>query len=468
MLYARTVPGDAGRAFNELYTPRAATGAKLHANTHHQPLSPVPTPLSPDDTPQNPRPPLSIPQHPPSPQHPPPPPSTPPAPPGPARRLIAGPATPILQPVGIDQDTNRATTKRRDARAGVASADAIQEASSALKQGLGVVLATPMGYVLLTPSSPSPNNAPASPAAPVHGMGDEHVCVLIADAGMISERSGNLGIRTIRTATRLARKLPAGSAILRLEGDPAGVVLGDQTGSSIASKSSTAVGLIPLTDKRDDPANDADEALDLARGLGVEVGLVLDSGATPTRRGATVVGIGADGTARVIREGVVEERYVRKQMTRTILFVCTGNTCRSPMAEAIARHILQESGEQETTRVVSAGVATGGGSPMTREARDALGQLGVPAGEHASRALTRDLLAGADEVYAMTRAHLDSIASFDASATDKSALLDPDGRDIEDPIGLDANAYLATARAIESLIRRRLAGPTSGDEGQDR
>ncbi|TDJ57482.1 MAG: low molecular weight protein arginine phosphatase [Planctomycetota bacterium] len=147
---------------------------------------------------------------------------------------------------------------------------------------------------------------------------------------------------------------------------------------------------------------------------------------------------------------------------RTILFVCTGNTCRSPMAEAIARSLIDKGllGDGSGFVVASAGVATGGGSPPTPEALGALAAMGI---DHngTSTTLTGEMVRNADIVFGMTAGHVRAAreAAGKKAAGKAAALrvvrLDPDA-DIDDPIGMDLSAYDALAKAFLKLLPRRL------------
>lgn len=91
-----------------------------------------------------------------------------------------------------------------------------------------------------------------------------------------------------------------------------------------------------------------------------------------------------------------------------ILFVCAGNTCRSPMAAVLARHYLGQMGILDV-EVQSAGEVACGGEPATPEAREAMAAYGLDLSEHRARALDEDLVAGADLVLTMTLGQRDRL-----------------------------------------------------------
>ncbi len=152
----------------------------------------------------------------------------------------------------------------------------------------------------------------------------------------------------------------------------------------------------------------------------------------------------------------------RAALQRVFLFVCSGNTSRSPIAHAICnREIARRLGVQlealkeSNVRAISAGITATAGTPITLEAEDALRHLGVTGFFHKSQNLTAEIVQQAEVIFCMTQDQLRKVVGMFPSAAGKTRCLDPEG-DIEDPGGAGAEVYAACARRIESLIYQRL------------
>jgi glycine hydroxymethyltransferase len=141
---------------------------------------------------------------------------------------------------------------------------------------------------------------------------------------------------------------------------------------------------------------------------------------------------------------------------KTILFVCTGNVCRSPMAEGLFRHATKGKGD---FRVISAGVGAIDGQPPSAHAVRALKELQIDISRQRSRMLTGELVHQADYIFGMTHGHVDAITLLYPQAADKvfvlrefDETLDIFEKDIADPIGGSYEVYLNVRDQIEQGI----------------
>jgi len=141
---------------------------------------------------------------------------------------------------------------------------------------------------------------------------------------------------------------------------------------------------------------------------------------------------------------------------KTILFICTGNVCRSPMAEALFRRAVSGRGE---FRVLSAGLGAMDGQPPTPHSVRAMRELGVDISAQRSRMLTTELVRSADLILGMTHSHVDTVALLYPPAAEKTFLLrefdetlETYEKDISDPIGSSYPVYVECRDQIEQGI----------------
>jgi protein-tyrosine phosphatase len=187
----------------------------------------------------------------------------------------------------------------------------------------------------------------------------------------------------------------------------------------------------------------------------------------------------------------------------SILVVCTGNVCRSPMAEGLLRNALAARFADEAPTVSSAGTAGWEGKPAMPEAVRAAAERGAEIADHTARALTEEMVEPADLVLAMATEHRDAIAEIDPRGTDRTFTLkelvrllesfperrggepgsigervaeadaarrggfegNPLDQDVADPLGLPIESYRAIAWELDEWVRRLVDGLFGAEAG---
>jgi protein-tyrosine phosphatase len=196
--------------------------------------------------------------------------------------------------------------------------------------------------------------------------------------------------------------------------------------------------------------------------VGDQVGLIVDGGPSRDEKTASVVRI--DGNRwSMVHEGAVSAAEVEQQTTCVIVFVCTGNTCRSPMAEALCVKLLAERigciPEELPKRgylVLSAGLAAVPGDRAAAEAEAIIREMGADLTGHESRPLTAEMVTQADHLITMTQSHAAALIGRFARHQPQPRLLCPCGTDVADPIGGDAEVYRQCAQQIRQHLEQLL------------
>jgi protein-tyrosine phosphatase len=199
-------------------------------------------------------------------------------------------------------------------------------------------------------------------------------------------------------------------------------------------------------------------AQQVVQALGDEVDLVLDDGRSKFGQPSSVVRVGEQGL-QILRPGVFSEAALKRLSGLVIVFVCTGNTCRSPMAEVLMRrqiarrlNCLPETLENLGISVVSAGISAMAGGRSAPEAVKVMAAEGLDLSLHETQPLSERLVRYADLILTMTRAHREAILAKWPDAAPRTKLLCRDQSDVADPIGQPAESYRHCAEQIDAQL----------------
>ncbi len=192
---------------------------------------------------------------------------------------------------------------------------------------------------------------------------------------------------------------------------------------------------------------------------GKGLAIIVDDGPTHFGGFATCLRID-ENHCTVTSPGVLDQSALTRLGQLTVLLVCTGNTCRSPMAEAILRRLLTErfasqlaEGQPPPAVAVSAGLSAFPGGPASPEAISVMKQKGLSLVHHQSRAVSDRLVMQADLVLTMTKSHRNAIVQRWPELSSKTHLLSNNHGDVSDPFGGSESVYAACAVQIEQFLR---------------
>jgi protein-tyrosine-phosphatase/tRNA A37 threonylcarbamoyladenosine synthetase subunit TsaC/SUA5/YrdC len=346
--------------------------------------------------------------------------------------------------------------------------DAVRRAAAALVGGALVALPTEAGYVLA---------GRADDAAAVEGLAAVGTRICLALGGPADAPGWVPGMSPL--AHRLARRCWPGPVTLICGGGLDEGLAAHLPGESwkrlcvdeqLSLRAPAHEGLYETLEALTLPlavaelgagggAATAAEARDVA---GPAAALVLDGG--PSQFAASTE-VAVNGSSLVVlREGAVSAADLGRLAARVIVFVCTGNTCRSPLAEALCKRLLAERlscdvGDLPSRGfvVLSAGLAALPGGAAAAEAVEVAREAAADLSGHVSRPLTAALAAEADQLIVMTRGHLASLSGADVAGGPRVRLLSAAGDDLVDPIGGDLDVYRECARQVRRHLDVLLA-----------
>lgn len=192
---------------------------------------------------------------------------------------------------------------------------------------------------------------------------------------------------------------------------------------------------------------------------GKGLAIIVDDGPTHFGGYATCLRIDKNYCS-VTSPGVLDQSALTRLGQLTVLLVCTGNTCRSPMAEAILRKLMSErfashfaEGKPVPAVAVSAGLSAFPGGPASAEAINVMKQKGLSLVHHQSRAVSDRLIMQADLVLTMTKSHRNTIVQRWPELSSKTHLLSNNHGDVSDPFGGPESVYAACAAQMEQYLR---------------
>lgn len=207
---------------------------------------------------------------------------------------------------------------------------------------------------------------------------------------------------------------------------------------------------------------------DVVQKLAGLVDMIVEDGECRYKKPSTVVRI-LPGTEKVsvLREGVCSRADIHQLCELDILFLCTGNTCRSPLGEVLAKRLLADRLNLATGRLREHGVHVHSAGTSVFEStrasifgiRVAEQEYGMDLTGHRSRALTPGMLRWADFVYAMTETHAEYARRMGSEAAPRVRVLAGEWGGVSDPFGGTPEVYHATAAEIYRELLQEFIQP---------
>jgi L-threonylcarbamoyladenylate synthase len=215
--------------------------------------------------------------------------------------------------------------------------------------------------------------------------------------------------------------------------------------------------ICPSANLTDNPAPvDFEEAIKDLDGL---VDFAIDAGQTKLGLESSIVDLAGDQPA-IVRIGAIKKEEIESAISKkNILFICTGNSCRSVMAEALLKKMMQER-KRDDVEVSSAGIMMLAGLGASQGTKDVLAKEKIDVSRHLSRKVTREMVRKSDLILVMEKLHEDAILHLAPEVKNRVFLLKEFAKindshlDIPDPIGRSLDFYGKTLSAIKEAVER--------------